>query len=49
VLLGAALLAPRASAQAELQGQAILEIEVVGAVTVNPRQVTAWAGLAEGQ
>jgi outer membrane protein insertion porin family len=33
----------------ELQGREIVEIDVVGAMTVNPRQVTAWAALETGQ
>ena len=33
----------------DLGGQPIVDIEVVGALTVNPRQVTAWAGLDIGQ
>jgi len=33
----------------DFKDEEILEIDVVGAMTVNPRQVTAWAGLKEGQ
>jgi outer membrane protein insertion porin family len=44
---------PAARAQAsqldQLSGREITEIDVVGAMTVNPRQVAAWAGLEEGQ
>lgn len=32
-----------------LAGREIVAIDVVGAMTVNPRQVTAWAGLEPGQ
>lgn len=39
----------RAETAAELAGREIIAIDVVGAMTVNPRQVTAWAGLEEGQ
>ena len=34
--------------QNEFEGREITEIEVVGAKTVNPRQVAAWAGLEKG-
>ena len=33
----------------EFTDREIVEIEVVGAMTVNPRQVTAWAGLETGK
>ncbi len=45
------LLAATVNAQSleDLQGREIVEIDVVGAMTVNPRQVTAWAALETGQ
>ena len=53
LLVAAAVLALSASAlavgQDALMGREIVEIDVVGAMTVNPRQVTAWAGLKTGQ
>lgn len=49
VLVGAGALALPASAQEELDGRPIVDIEVAGAMTVNPRQVTAWAALEVGQ
>jgi outer membrane protein insertion porin family len=49
MLVGVGLLATSASAQDEFDGLEIVEIEVAGAMTVNPRQVTAWASLEEGQ
>ena len=49
-LLAWCAVAPLAGAQTErLPEGEITAIDVVGAVTVNPRQVTAWAGLEEGQ
>ncbi len=47
--LGLVLGASPTAALDDLTGREIVEIEVVGALTVNPRQVTAWAGLATGQ
>ena len=41
--------AVRAQSLEDLQGREIVEIDVVGAMTVNPRQVTAWAALETGQ
>ena len=50
LLLSVIAVAPVASAQRnDVTGREIVEIEVIGAVTVNPRQVTAWAGLEAGQ
>ncbi len=49
VLLGTGVVVPPALAQDELAGREIVDIDVVGAMTVNPRQVTAWAGLEVGQ
>lgn len=47
--LTAALAAGEAAAETDLAGREITDIEIVGAMTVNPQQVTAWAGLATGQ
>jgi len=47
VLSGA--IGARAQTFDDLEGREVVEIDVVGAMTVNPRQVTAWAGLEAGQ
>ncbi|MBD3222186.1 outer membrane protein assembly factor BamA [bacterium] len=49
VVLATAGWGDRAAAQEELSGREVVEIDVVGAMTVNPRQVIAWAGLETGQ
>ena len=50
LLLSLIAVAAGANAQADdMAGREIVEIDVVGAVTVNPRQVMAWAGLEAGQ
>jgi outer membrane protein insertion porin family len=52
-LLAALLIATVARGQTaqleQLYGREVVAIDVVGAMTVNPRQVSAWAGLEAGQ
>jgi len=51
VCLAAALCGavPAAAQDDRVLGETVTAVEVVGAVTVNPRQVMAWAGLEAGQ
>jgi len=49
VVLGVAVPAVAQMTGAALAGREIVKITVVGAMTVNPRQVSAWAGLETGQ